>query len=205
MRNGPFTERCRAQLQAMTGKPCYLTPSATAGLEIAALALGAAPGDEVIVPSYTFASTATCVVQAGLVPVLVDVRADTVNLDERLVEQAITPRTRAIFVVHYAGVSAEMDTLLDIARRYGLAVVEDAAQGCMPPIAVARWALSATWGCSASTRRRILPAARAAPWSSAIPVTRPPSRSTTRWARTAAAGCGERLTSTAGWTAARTI
>jgi dTDP-4-amino-4,6-dideoxygalactose transaminase len=127
--NGPFTERCRALLQAMTGKPCYLTPSATAGLEIAALALGAAPGDEVIVPSYTFASTATCVVAAGLVPVLVDVRADTVNLDERLVEQAITPHTRAIFVVHYAGVSAEMDTLLAIARRRGLAVVEDAAQG----------------------------------------------------------------------------
>jgi dTDP-4-amino-4,6-dideoxygalactose transaminase len=127
--NGPYTERCRARLLAMTGKPCYLTPSATAGLEIAALALGAEPGGEVIVPSYTFASTATCLVQAGLVPVLVDVRADTVNLDERLVEQAITPRTRAIFVVHYAGVSAEMDALLAIARRHWLAVVEDAAQG----------------------------------------------------------------------------
>src|SRR6185503_9498088 len=100
-------------------------------LEIAALLIGIEPGDEVILPSYTFASTANAFVLRGAVPVFIDVRGDTLNLDERLVESAITPRTRAIAVVHYAGVGCEMDAIMETASRHGLKVVEDAAQGVM--------------------------------------------------------------------------
>ena len=106
-----------------------LTPSCTAALEIAALLCGLGPGDEVILPSYTFVSTANAVVLRGATPVFVDVRPDTLNIDERLIEAAITPRTRAIFPVHYAGVACEMDEIMSIARRQNLLVVEDAAQG----------------------------------------------------------------------------
>jgi dTDP-4-amino-4,6-dideoxygalactose transaminase len=127
--DGPFTRRCQELLRQRTGYPCYLTASGTHGLEIAALALRAEPGDEVIIPDYTFASTATCLVQAGLRPVFVDVREDTFNLDERLLEQALTARTRAIMPVHYAGVAADMEAIEAVARRYGLAVIEDAAHG----------------------------------------------------------------------------
>jgi len=98
---------------------------------MAALLLDIRPGDEIIMPSYTFVSTANAFALRGGVPVFVDVRADTLNLNERLIEAAITPRTRAIAVVHYAGVACEMDTIMGIARRHGLAVVEDAAQGVM--------------------------------------------------------------------------
>jgi dTDP-4-amino-4,6-dideoxygalactose transaminase len=128
--DGEFTRRCHAWLEANTGcRKALLTHSCTAALEMAALLLDLAPGDEVIMPSYTFVSTANAVVLRGAVPVFVDVRDDTLNLDERRVEAAITSRTRAIFVVHYAGVGCEMDALLAIAARHGLAVVEDAAQG----------------------------------------------------------------------------
>lgn len=130
--DGPFTKRCHAWLQQRTGcSKALLTHSCTAALEMAALLLDIRPGDEVIMPSYTFVSTANAFALRGGVPVFVDVRADTLNLDERLIEAAITPRTRAIAVVHYAGVACEMDTIMDIARRHGLAVVEDAAQGVM--------------------------------------------------------------------------
>lgn len=130
--DGPFTKRCHGWIEEQTGcAKALLTHSCTAALEMAALLLDIQPGDEVIMPSFTFVSTANAFVLRGGVPVFVDIRADTLNLDERLIEAAITPRTRAIAPVHYAGVACEMDTILDIARRHGLRVVEDAAQGVM--------------------------------------------------------------------------
>jgi len=127
--DGPFTKRCHAWLEGNTGaKKALLTHSCTAALEICALLLDLEPGDEVIMPSYTFVSTANAFVLRGAVPVFVDVRPDTINIDERLIEAAITPRTKAICVVHYAGVACEMDAITELADRYGLKVVEDAAQ-----------------------------------------------------------------------------
>jgi dTDP-4-amino-4,6-dideoxygalactose transaminase len=130
--DGEFTRRCHAWLEQQTGtRRALLTHSCTAALEMAALLLDLQPGDEVILPSFTFVSTANAFVLRGAVPVFVDIRSDTLNIDERLIEAAITPRTRAICVVHYAGVGCEMDAILAIAQRHGLAVVEDAAQGVM--------------------------------------------------------------------------
>ncbi len=130
--DGPFTKRCHAWLQQNTGAArALLTHSCTAALEMAALLLDLEPGDEVIMPSYTFVSTANAFVLRGAVPVFVDIRPDTLNLDETLIEAAVTPRTKAICVVHYAGVSCEMDPILALASRLGLKVVEDAAQGIM--------------------------------------------------------------------------
>lgn len=130
--DGPYTRQCSQWLRDNTGAAsALLTHSCTAALEMAALLLDLQPGDEVILPSYTFVSTANAFALRGAVPVFVDIRRDTLNLDERLIEEAITPRTRAICVVHYAGVSCEMDEILDIARRHGLKVIEDAAQGIM--------------------------------------------------------------------------
>jgi len=130
--DGPFTKQCNAWLTGRTGaSSSLLTHSCTAALEMAALLLDLVPGDEVIMPSYTFVSTSNAFVLRGAVPVFVDIRADTLNIDEALIEAAITPRTKAICVVHYAGVSCEMDAILAIAARHDLAVVEDAAQGIM--------------------------------------------------------------------------
>lgn len=130
--DGEFNQKCRSWLQQrLDVSGAFLTPSCTAALEMSALLLQLMPGDEIIMPSYTFVSTANAFVLRGAVPVFVDVRPDTLNLDERLVEQAITPRTRAICVVHYAGVAADMDPIMTIAARHQLAVVEDAAQGLM--------------------------------------------------------------------------
>lgn len=130
--DGPFTKRCHQWLEQRMGcAKALLTHSCTAALEMAALLLNIQPGDEVIMPSYTFVSTANAFVLRGGVPVFVDIREDTLNLDERLVEAAITPRTRAIVPVHYAGVACEMDSIMEIARRYNLKVIEDAAQGVM--------------------------------------------------------------------------
>ncbi|TWC18315.1 MULTISPECIES: dTDP-4-amino-4,6-dideoxygalactose transaminase [unclassified Pseudomonas] len=130
--DGPFTKKCHRWLEETTGSvKALLTHSCTAALEMTALLLDIQPGDEVIMPSYTFVSTANAFVLRGAVPVFVDIREDTLNLDERLIEAAITPRTKAIVPVHYAGVACEMDTIMDIARRRGLKVVEDAAQGVM--------------------------------------------------------------------------
>lgn len=130
--DGRFTRQCHLWLEKHSGcKKALLTHSCTAALEMSALLLDIQPGDEVIMPSYTFVSTANAFVLRGGVPVFVDIREDTLNLDERLIEAAITPRTRAIVPVHYAGVACEMDTILEIARRHGLKVVEDAAQGVM--------------------------------------------------------------------------
>jgi dTDP-4-amino-4,6-dideoxygalactose transaminase len=128
--DGPFTKRAQALLEkSFDAKRVLLTTSCTSALELAALLCDLKPGDEVIVPSYTFVSTANAFVLRGARPVFVDVRPDTLNIDERLIEEAITPRTRAIFPIHYAGVACEMDTIMDIANRHGLWVVEDAAQG----------------------------------------------------------------------------
>lgn len=130
--DGPFTKRCHAWLEQRTGvNKALLTHSCTAALEMAALLLDLAPGDEVIMPSYTFVSTANAFVLRGAIPVFVDIRADTLNIDERLIEAAITPRTKAICVVHYAGVGCEMDTIMAIAARHDLRVIEDAAQGIL--------------------------------------------------------------------------
>jgi dTDP-4-amino-4,6-dideoxygalactose transaminase len=128
--DGPFTRRCNSWLEQHTGaRQALLTHSCTAALEMAAMLLELAPGDEVIMPSYTFVSTANAFVLRGAIPVFVDIRPDTLNINESLIEDAITKRTKAICVVHYAGVACEMDTILDIAARHDLAVVEDAAQG----------------------------------------------------------------------------
>jgi len=130
--DGGFTKKCHAWLEAQTGAyKALLTHSCTAALEMAAILAGIQPGDEVIMPSYTFVSTANAFVARGGVPVFVDIRSDTLNIDETLIEAAITPRTKAIVPVHYAGVACEMDVIMDIARRHGLLVIEDAAQGIM--------------------------------------------------------------------------
>ena len=128
--DGPFTRRAQKLMQERFGaRRVLLTTSCTAALEMAALLCGLGPGDEVILPSYTFVSTANAVALRGATPVFVDIRPDTLNIDERLIEVAVTPRTRAIFPVHYAGVACEMDEIMAIAKRHDLLVVEDAAQG----------------------------------------------------------------------------
>ena len=127
--DGHFTQQCARLLEQQfhVGK-VLMTPSCTAALEMAAM-LCVRAGDEVILPSFTFVSTANAIVRAGGRPVFVDIRPDTLNLDEQRLADAITSRTRAIFPVHYAGVACEMDPILEIARRHRLTVVEDAAQG----------------------------------------------------------------------------
>jgi len=130
--DGSFTKRCNAWLIKRTGaREALLTNSCTAGLEMAAILAGIKPGDEVIMPSFTFVSTANAFVLRGGVPVFVDIRPDTLNIDETRIEAAITPRTKAIVPVHYAGVGCEMDVIMDIAHRHDLFVIEDAAQGIM--------------------------------------------------------------------------
>jgi dTDP-4-amino-4,6-dideoxygalactose transaminase len=130
--DGPFTQKCHRWLEGRTGcSKALLTHSCTAALEMAALLLNIQPGDEIVMPSYTFVSTANAFVLRGGVPVFVDIREDTLNIDERLIEAAITTRTKAIAPVHYAGVACEMDTIMAVAKRNNLKVVEDAAQGVM--------------------------------------------------------------------------
>jgi len=128
--DGLFTQNCSRILEERFGiHRVLLTPSCTAALEMAAILCDLKPGDEVILPSFTFVSTANAVVRLGVRPVFIDIRPDTLNIDDALVEKAITDKTRAIFPVHYAGVGCEMDRIMTIARKYGLKVVEDAAQG----------------------------------------------------------------------------
>lgn len=127
-----YTERCQAWLlQRVGARSALLTHTCTAALEMAAMLAELDPGDEVILPSYTFTSTANAVVLRGAVPVFVDIRPDTLNIDPTKIEAAITPRTKAIFVVHYAGVCADMDEINSLARHHGLCVVEDAAQALL--------------------------------------------------------------------------
>lgn len=130
--DGPFTQRCDAWIEEhFNARKSLLTTSGTTALEMAAILCGINPGDEVILPSFTFSSTATAFVLVGAKLVFVDIRPDNMNIDESKIEAAITARTRAIVVVHYAGVACEMDTIMDIAHHYDLKVVEDAAQGVM--------------------------------------------------------------------------
>lgn len=126
--DGPFTKKCHSWIENRLGGHALLTHSCTGALEIAAMLAQLAPGDEVILPSYTFVSTANAVALRGAVPVFVDIREDTLNIDEKLIEAAITDKTKAIMAVHYAGVVAEMDAINAIAKQYGLFVIEDAAQ-----------------------------------------------------------------------------
>ena len=130
--DGEFTKKDSEWLEAKTGtSKCLLTTSCTHATEMAALLLDIKAGDEVIMPSYTFVSTADAFVLRGATPVFVDIRPDTMNIDENLIEDAITEKTKAIVPVHYAGVGCEMDKIMDIAKRHNLRVVEDAAQGIM--------------------------------------------------------------------------
>jgi dTDP-4-amino-4,6-dideoxygalactose transaminase len=128
--DGPFTRRCHELLESVTGaRRVLLTTSCTHALEMAALLLNLEAGDEVICPSFTFVSTVNAIVLRGATPVFVDVRSDTLNLNEALVEEAVTPRTRAIVVVHYAGVGCAMDAIATVATRHRLTIVEDNAHG----------------------------------------------------------------------------
>lgn len=130
--DGPFGQQCQKWFEeSLPCKKSLLTPSCTAALEMAALLFGIQPGDEVIMPSYTFVSTANAFVLRGAKIIFVDIRPDTMNIDEQLIEAAVTDKTRVIVPVHYAGVACEMDTIMDIAKRHNLFVIEDAAQGMM--------------------------------------------------------------------------
>jgi len=130
MGDGKFTRACHALLEQKTGAVrALLTHSGTGALDMIGLLLEIEPGEEVIMPSYTFVSTANAIALRGGVPVFIDIRADTLNIDEKLIEQAITPKTRAIMPVHYAGIGCEMDTILSVAKAHNLVVAEDAAQG----------------------------------------------------------------------------
>ena len=130
--DGEFTRKCSEWIEERTGtRKCLLTTSCTHATELAALLARIQPGDEVIMPSYTFVSTADAFVLRGAVPVFVDIRPDTMNIDETLIEAAVTEKTKAVVPVHYAGVGCEMDTIMDIAARHHLYVIEDAAQGIM--------------------------------------------------------------------------
>ena len=130
--DGEFTRKCSEWIEKKTGtSKCLLTTSCTHATELAALLAQVGPGDEIIMPSFTFVSTADAFVLRGAVPVFVDIRPDTMNIDETLIEAAITEKTKAIVPVHYAGVGCEMDAIMDIARRHKLLVIEDAAQGIM--------------------------------------------------------------------------
>ena len=129
---GPFSDRCQEWLERRLGcAKALLTHSCTGALEMAAMLCDIGPGDEVILPSFTFVSTANAFVLRGAVPVFVDIRPDTFNLDEERIEAAVTPRTKAIVPVHYGGTGCEMDVVLDVARRRDLTVIEDAAQGIL--------------------------------------------------------------------------
>ncbi len=130
--NGPFTEKCHNWIETSTGsKKALLTHSCTAALEMAAILIDLEPGDEVIMPSYTFVSTANAFVLRGAVPVFIDIREDTLNINESLIEEAITPKTKAIVAVHYAGVACDMDSIMALAAKHSLFVIEDAAQSLM--------------------------------------------------------------------------
>ena len=130
--DGAYSKKCSEWIEARTGTAkCLMTTSCTHATELAALLSEIKPGDEVIMPAYTFVSTADAFVLRGATPVFVDIRPDTMNMDEKLIEAAITEKTKAIVPVHYAGVACEMDAIMDIAARYKLIVIEDAAQGIM--------------------------------------------------------------------------
>ena len=146
--DGDFTKKCNAWIEErFAAQRCYLTTSGTSALEMAACLTGVGPGDEVILPSFTFSSTATAFVQRGATLVFVDIRPDTMNMDESRIEEAITPKTKVIVPVHYAGVGCEMDTIMSIAADHHLQVVEDAAQGVMSSYKGAALGTIGDFGC----------------------------------------------------------
>jgi len=146
--DGPFSVRCQKFIEERMGVPqAFLTTSCTDALEMSAILLNIKPGDEVIVPSFSFVTTVNAFVMHGAKPVFIDVRPDTLNMDESLLEALITPRTKAIVLVHYAGVACEMDAILDIAERHGVAVVEDNAHGLL---AKYKGKYLGTYGCMAT-------------------------------------------------------
>lgn len=146
--DGKYTKLCSEWLEKrFIANKVLLTTSCTHATEMAAILVDIKPGDEVIMPSYTFVSTADAFVLRGAKAVFVDIRPDTMNIDETLIEDAITPKTKAIVPVHYAGVSCEMDTIMDIARRHNLAVIEDAAQGVMSEYKGKALGTIADYGC----------------------------------------------------------
>lgn len=146
--DGEFTKKCNEWIENRTGaKKCLLTTSCTHATELAALLSDIQEGDEVIMPSYTFVSTADAFVLRGAKAVFVDIRPDTMNIDEKKIEAAVTERTKAIVPVHYAGVACEMDTIMDIAARHNLAVIEDAAQGILSTYKGRQLGTIGTFGC----------------------------------------------------------
>lgn len=146
--DGAFTKKCHAWMEERFGaQKVLLTTSGTTALDMALLMCDLKPGDEVILPSYTFSSTATSAVLAGAKLVFVDVRPDTMNIDETKIEAAITEKTKVIIAMHYAGVACEMDTIMEIATKYGLIVVEDAAQGVMSTYKGKYLGTIGTFGC----------------------------------------------------------
>ena len=146
--DGEFTHRCNEWIERRTGaKKCLLTTSCTHATELAALLSDIKEGDEVIMPSYTFVSTADAFVLRGAKAVFVDIRPDTMNIDETKIEAAVTEKTKAIVPVHYAGVSCEMDTIMDIAKRHNLTVIEDAAQGILSTYKGRQLGTIGTFGC----------------------------------------------------------
>lgn len=170
--DGYFTKKCNAWLEQTTGcHKALLTHSCTAALEMAAILADIQAGDEVIMPSYTFVSTANAFVLRGGVPVFVDIREDTLNIDERLIEAAITPRTKAIVPVHYAGVGCEMDSIMEIARKHNLLVIEDAAQGVMASYKGVHWDRSGISAATPSTKPKTSSLVRGEPcWSITQPL-----------------------------------
>ena len=146
--DGEFTKKCNCWIEERTGaKKCLLTTSCTHATELAALLSDIREGDEVIMPSYTFVSTADAFVLRGAKAVFVDIRPDTMNIDETKIEAAVTEKTKAIVPVHYAGVSCEMDVIMDIAKRHNLAVIEDAAQGILSTYKGRQLGTIGTFGC----------------------------------------------------------
>ena len=160
--DGYFTRRCAEFLaDRFSILRVLMTSSCTAALEMAAILCDLKPGDEVIMPSFTFVSTANAVLRAGARPVFADIRPDTLNIDQRLIEERITASTKAIFVVHYAGVSCDMERIMAIAEKHRLVVVEDAAQGVNATTTAGRSARSVIWEPTAFTIPRTMSAARA--------------------------------------------
>ena len=197
--DGAFTKQCNAWLEErFHAQKVLLTTSGTTALDMAMLLCDIHPGDEVILPSFTFSSTATAAVLAGAKLVFVDIRPDTMNIDETKIEQAITDKTRVIIAMHYAGVACEMDTIMDIARRHDLKVVEDAAQGVMSSYKGKALGTIGDFGCYSFHETKNYSMGRAAHSSSTIPRTMSARRSCARRARTAPSSSAVRWTSTHG-------
>ena len=200
--DGPFTKKCSAWMQDnFNVKHAMLTTSCTHALEMAAYLSEIRPGDEVIMPSYTFVSTADAFVLRGAKIVYVDIRPDTMNIDETKIEDAITEKTKAIVPVHYAGVACEMDTIMDIAKRHNLKVVEDAAQGTREKPLERSAILAAT----ASMRRKTIRWERAARCCSRMRIIWKKQRSFVKRERTAASFSADRSTNIPGSTTAPPI